>query len=250
MKLRHFISAALSALIIVLAGAVRAEVTICVDLRRSGLGDADKTKFVDGLKAKYAFKVGDTDVGANLKFTTTPPFPAKCHKVIVDNRVTASNFGVNRGKVAKVFRKKLTNGHWRNIFDTAEKQMNSMIDTGAHELAHQFLHGHGHNWHGPDERTESTDVKGVKHVRSRDVGGNTGNLANGKPGLMARGSKVTPEEHAVGGLEFTDDEKKKIADAVAKVMAGKNPWPKAGGAKEEEGRAERYQVHKRTEIRP
>src|SRR5437899_12957625 len=113
---------------------------------------------------------------------------------------------MKRGKISFVYRKKLTDGHWRNKFDTESKQENSLIDTAAHELGHEFLPGEGHNCNAPNEATQDTDVNGVTYKRRP---GN-GTLVNGRPGLMAFGDKVLPDEHIADLREFTDDEKSVI----------------------------------------
>ncbi|MDO8651804.1 MAG: hypothetical protein Q7R66_06415 [Undibacterium sp.] len=211
-------------IVLLLGGSARpvsAQVKVYVDLSNSGFTDVEKATFGDGLKSKFAF------LDATVEFTTAKPASGIFHTIVLDNKLVASDFGVTRGTESTVYRKKLTDGHWKSVFDTADKQMKSLVDTAAHEVAHQFLPGSGHNEKAKNEATKAKDANGNTYVRT--VAGNEGNLPNGKPGLMARGSKVMPAETAEDEREFTEEEKDKIKDTVKRESSGENIQPKPGG---------------------
>ncbi len=176
---------------------------------------ADRAAVKAGLEAKYAFE-------PNIHFTLTVP-AAGTPNVFVITFNSGTN-GLANGnsdrpsRRALVFLGNLLPGSGSRaqaaFNDTTEKQRNAMIDVSAHELGHLF--GLEHTCNAPADEREVTTPNGNTTFRRRR--GN-GTLVNGRPGLMADGSKVLPDETAQDQAGFTAGERDAVIAFIANLKA-------------------------------
>ena len=212
--------ALLASLILLAAPAapVRADTTVYLAFagdpppNGQGLPLADRNAIKAKMEAKYAFV-------PNIHFTLTPPanttpnvfqidFRDDTDGPYGDSRPLAHRAWVNYGKFLR--------GALRNFFDTPEKKINGMSDTACHELGHLF--GIQHNKHAPADMRVARDADG--NNRKRKPG--DGVLIGGRPGLMADGGYVLPDETAEDNAGFAAGE---MADIITFINNLKNPPP-------------------------
>ena len=208
-----------------LTGLPAARATVTVWFRfEGGLTNEQQQDVLRRVHQKFEFTVGTFNVGDNLRFVTERPNNVQ-HDIIFDNMNWRNRpYGGTVGTQSIVFQRVLTDGRFRNFFDTDERRINAIADTAAHEIGHQFLPGGGHNCNAPREETEVRDADNRRHVRMM---GN-GQLVNNRPGLMADGRKVTPAEVAADQAEFTNDERRTIADTLQREKGGRDNRPAPG----------------------
>ncbi len=179
-----------------------------------GLPLADRNAIKAKMEAKYAFV-------SNIHFTLTPPANTTPNVFQIDFRNdTDGPYGdsrpLDRPPRAWVNYGKLLRGRFRHFYDTPEKKINGMSDIACHELGHLF--GIQHNKHAPADMRIVRDADGNNLKR---VAGD-GALVGGRPGLMADGGHVLPDETAADDAGFTAGE---MADIITFINNLKNPPP-------------------------
>lgn len=198
----------------------RGDKPVFFDFSAGGFTEAEQIDIVNRVHQKYQFTWFETNVGQNLRFVRTDP-GGNAQRVVFDNtRTDAGLWGEARGRTATVFAREVTHGRFRNEFANRAQQINAIVDTAAHELAH--LKGCGHNCHAPANNRPVVQGKDGRNYAAR---AGDGTLVNNRPGLMADGTKVTPAERAAGGREFTTAEQRLIATFVRREKADRPVRP-------------------------
>ncbi|MGE0479234.1 MAG: hypothetical protein AB7Q17_02060 [Phycisphaerae bacterium] len=215
------LSSALSVWLVVLAApAASADKVVWFDFSAGGFTQEEQNDIMQRVHAKYEFEWFDTNVGENLRFVKDNP-GGNVQRVVFDNTQTGGPWGRTRRATATatVNARAVTHGNFRNQFANREQQINSIVDTAAHELAH--LKGLDHNCHAPaNQRT----VRG-KDGRDYVAEAGDGTLVGGRPGVMVDGTKLTPGEKAAGGRDFTVLEQRQVAAFIRREKAGRPVHP-------------------------
>jgi hypothetical protein len=204
-------------LTILLAAAARADTTVVLDFPPdpNPPPTPDRIAVKVGLDAKFAFE-------PNIRFTLGTASPGDPNVFVI--HFLAGTNGLADGisdrphREAKIYMGNLIPGSGSRaqagFNDTPEKRRNAMLDVAAHELGHLF--GLEHTCNAPADTRAVTTPDG--HTTFHRTRGN-GMLVNGRPGLMADGSKVLPDETAQDQADFTPGEKSDIINFIANLKA-------------------------------